>query len=661
MKARITTNWVSEHELRRQEALSQYQILDTAPEAVFDELTHLAVQICRTPIALISLVDARRQWFKARVGLTLTETPRELAFCAYTILQTEPLIVPDALNDERFATNPLVTAGPKIRFYAGIPLINEDGYALGTLCVIDYVPHQLSPHQVKALQGLALQAVSELNLRRNLSNALNQSTELKQELSEVSAVLDNTFEGIYRLDNLGRYTAVNRAYADMIGYEPEAMVGMEWQSTIHPEDRESVLAAYQRIQTHGKVEMEVRGICEDGSVLYQQLLMIPAYDQYQQPIGHYCFINDITAGKRLAMECQQVEAFLRQQTRRERLVAEIAQRIRQSLDLEEILNTAVTEVQQFIQADRVLIYRLWPDGTGSGVTEAVTAGWPAILGRTFPEEVFPQEYRQLYSQGRVRVISDVENANVSPCLVEFLQQFLVKAKLVVPIILQKQELWGLLVAHQCSEPRQWQQLEIELLSHLATQVGIAIQQAELYQQVQQLAITDSLTDLANRRRFDEFLDQIWQQMARSYECLSLILCDIDFFKNYNDAYGHLAGDLCLQKVAQAIQQSVKRSTDLVARYGGEEFGIILPNTSAEDAIQVANTIRRNIKALRISHRGSQAVQHITLSLGISSTIPMPCNSPALLIRAADEALYQAKALGRDQFIFSEPPAAEDHP
>ncbi|HEY9671149.1 MAG TPA: GAF domain-containing protein [Waterburya sp.] len=188
-------------------------------------------------------------------------------------------------------------------------------------------------------------------------------------------------------------------------------------------------------------------------------------------------------------ELKQAEESLSQLIQRERLIAGITQRIRQSLDLEEILNTTVAEVRQLLQADRVLVYRLAADGTGCAVTEAVVSGWPAVLGRTFPEEVFPQASHRLYSQGRISAVFDIEQAEVASCLVEFLQQFYVKAKLVVPI-LQGEELWGLLIAHQCSAPRQWQPFEIELLKQLAVQVAIAIQQSELYKQTQHQALRE---------------------------------------------------------------------------------------------------------------------------------------------------------------------------
>ncbi|MBD1892658.1 diguanylate cyclase [Coleofasciculus sp. FACHB-SPT9] len=186
----------------------------------------------------------------------------------------------------------------------------------------------------------------------------------------------------------------------------------------------------------------------------------------------------------------------------------------------------------------------------------------------------------------------------------------------------------------------------ELATELLTQLYTHLEAAN--QQLLRLATSDGLTGVANRHRFDSYLDSCWHQMQASNSALSLILCDVDFFKKYNDTYGHQAGDDTLRQVAGAIQQAVQRPEDLVARYGGEEFAVILPHTSLEGALQVAERIRLTVKALKIAHVCSEVSECITLSLGVATIFPSSNFLPAMLIAAADEKLYQAKQTGRDK-------------
>jgi diguanylate cyclase (GGDEF)-like protein len=194
---------------------------------------------------------------------------------------------------------------------------------------------------------------------------------------------------------------------------------------------------------------------------------------------------------------------------------------------------------------------------------------------------------------------------------------------------------------------------------LRQRVRRLLQQAQLYQQLeaanrilQRLASIDGLTQLANRRQFDAHLNQEWRRMAREQTPLSLILCDVDFFKRYNDSLGHQAGDDCLRQIATAIAASVKRPADLAARYGGEEFAIVLPNTPTTGAVEVARQIQVNTRACQLPHPNSPVSEFVTISLGIATVYPHQLSNlpPERLIVAADRALYDAKSQGRDRYV-----------
>jgi diguanylate cyclase (GGDEF)-like protein len=347
-----------------------------------------------------------------------------------------------------------------------------------------------------------------------------------------------------------------------------------------------------------------------------------------------------------------------QQAQCDRLLAQVTQRISQSLELQVVLDTAVQELRLLIQTQRVLVYRFeGADGKGQVIAESVAEGWLPLYHQTLEDRCFRVQSQVVeeYGRGRIQRTADIDTANLSACYRAMLAQIQVRANLVIPIIYGN-SLWGLLACQQCDAPRAWSDLEVETLTQLANQLAIAIQQSELYhqlqrvnQELQHLATHDKLTGLPNRRYFDDYLEQEWRRLSREQAPLALILCDIDYFKQYNDAYGHLGGDGCMVQVARAITQAIKRPADLTARYGGEEFAIILPNTDLAGAVRAGQLIQREINQARIPHCKSLIKSHITVSLGIACVQPRLAMPPCHLTNLADQALYQAKQQGRDRY------------
>ncbi len=384
---------------------------------------------------------------------------------------------------------------------------------------------------------------------------------------------------------------------------------------------------------------------------------------------------------RYAIERQRNEKAWRQRAERERLMGKMLERIRQSLDLEIILQTTVDEVRQFLQTDRVTIHRFSAEASGEIIVQSPQQQQVnnSFL-RHVQRELVTDRVGANGSKTNNYLVQSIEPLNRTQSQetqVNILDpQEQVKALLTLPIWQSRSlqqitdslsiepnhnfqqsenKLWGTLVAHNYNKSRQWQSWEIDFLKQLATQVAIAIQQSELYAQLrtvnaqlQKLAIQDSLTGVANRRHFEQTLNREWQRLTREQKPLSLVLCDVDFFKKYNDTYGHPAGDACLKEIAKVMTRTSKRPADLVARYGGEEFAIILPDTSDRGALFVADTIRQQVEKLKLPHQKSPISTYVTLSMGVATQVPSPHQNIHHLIQQADRALYQAKTQGRNQ-------------
>lgn len=376
-----------------------------------------------------------------------------------------------------------------------------------------------------------------------------------------------------------------------------------------------------------------------------------------------------------AIERQKIEFNTRQQA----LMKRMLDRIRNSINLETILKTTVKEIQQFLHTEQVLIYRcesdlqeataVISDSSNLKSDRTVIDRFICAIDVDFIDSIMDRSTAiRTMEDSSVGSLSGLESPEL-----DRLKSYLIlpiwlgepvdriHEDLSLPFIEQinssqpRKGLWGMLIAYNINKTRKWQDWELKFLQKLTTQVAIAIQQSQLCcqlqtanQKLQQLAILDGMTGIANRRYFDLVLDNEWQRLTREQKPLSLILCDVDCFKAYNDTYGHIQGDLCLQQIAQILKKSTRRPADLAARYGGEEFAVILPNTDAEGALFIAENIARKLAQKQLPHKTSSIGKYVTCSMGVSTVIPSINKSAKDIIETADRLLYRAKKLGRNQ-------------
>ncbi len=696
-------------ELERVAALYQCNILDTEPEAGFDDITQLAAYICQTPIALVSLVDKDRQWFKSRVGITETETPRKLAFCAYAILQDEIFIVPDTLKDERFANNPLVSYPPSIRFYAGVPIKTVEGYPLGTLCVIDSQPRELNQEQILALKSLSRQTKYLIETRRSLNEIsrlsiqtkakplegkflrkigfwtgiaasmvigvgiisyislsnlektntaflqqqdliervnrpLNHLRDLKvviqdylllnkqeslakyevlalqleQELQTLQQLpVKSDQDKVYKLQDVDQYRetidiltksvreglresrrvivlhqtkSIESAKKQVLDQTTQDVLDLadtqleklrdreknnltEWLQKRQIFNRNSIdislitllatlgvigllfYSVYREMMSRRQLEMNLEqerdfsvAVLDTVSALvfvldkesnivrfnrecervtgyryeevrnqsFGKIFLLPedvnsirdtfaqssnrnslnSYENYwitkdgshrliawstTALLSQDSKINYIIGTGLDVSDRKLVEEEIRLQNWRSLVFSKITLKIRQSLNINEILNTTVSEVRRFLKADRVIVYRFNGEWEGHVEVESVEPTWRTSMGSDIRDMCFRNGLWDDYRQGKKVINDDIANSDSPDCYKKLMAQFQVQANLVVPIV-ESDRLWGLLIAHQCSEPRHWRSFEVDFLSEIGNQVGIALYQATLLEQ-----------------------------------------------------------------------------------------------------------------------------------------------------------------------------------
>lgn len=615
-------------EARRLEALQRFEIVDTLPEQGYEDIALLASHICRTPIALVSLIDGERQWFKAKIGLDVSQTPRRWSFCEHAIRDPDQLmLVPDAKNDPRFCNNPLVTSSPHIRFYAGAPLVTSDGEALGTLCVIDILPRELSQSQQQALSALARQVMAQLELRLALREnehyfesfmrplmAADSQLAPKPSLGAVDAkaiyhagawqqaILDNTELTIISTDLEGVIQTCNAGALRKLGYKAEEIIGK-----------------VPSVILHDPIELENHA---------RQLSL-----ELNRPIAPD--FEALVAKARLGMADENDWTYIRKD---------------RSTFLIRLTVTALRdkagEINGFLSVGKDIIgQKIIEDALREteGRFEAFMDNGPAVafIKNEAGEFVYVNElFLRLFNKRRDEVIGR-SDADLWPPEIAGPIRRHDKTTLAGEGVFVLEEI----VPTPDGRSTFWLSYKFPLrdMSGRLMLGGIAIDitdRKEYERQLEELAITDSLTGLKNHGAFAQRLGEEFERARRYNLDLSLVMLDVDSFKKYNDSFGHLEGDGVLRRLGELLGEHA-RPSDFAARYGGEEFAIILANTAADGALVAAERLRKDVEEESFENR------KLTISVGVATLTPDIPSMNALIV-AADNALYKAKRDGRNR-------------
>ena len=593
-------------EAARLRALVEYDILDTEAEPAFDELVQLTARCLNAPIAAISLIASDRQWSKASIGLPARQLPRDIAFCNESVRTCSALVVPDTLEDVRFANNPLVVGAPGIRAYAGVPLLTPEGHALGTLCVMSMTPREFTTEHLSMLQALGHQVGAHLQLRRQSEpeRALRGEQQLNRQIVEHSPI------GICIFDRDGCCVTTNPAMARMIGATLEQIRAQNFHSIQSWKESGMYTLAKRTLESGERSRGVVRVVSTFGKRLTLAL--------------DFSILAGSRAGHLMVMAQDLTEVDLAEEARKE-----VEARLGESLNLLSSLAQRVPGM--------MFQYQRFPDGRSA--FPFASEGIEEIY------EVTPAEVRDNASLIASRIHPDDEKAVYDSICVS--EQALSPWSLEYRVVLPRQGVrWRLGDADPERLP------DGSVLWHGF--ICDITERKKNEDHANQLAYYDSLTGLPNRRLLLDRIEQSLGALRRSREIGALMYLDLDEFKRINDARGHAVGDALLKEVALRLK-NVLRNEDTVARIGGDEFVVLISDLAIEQtaaewaALLIAEKIREALDQPYIiagKSYNSSATIGITLFPRGSETVDD-------LLREADTAMYRAKEAGRNRVAFYE--------
>jgi len=623
---------ISREQLRIQK-LHSLGLLDSEPEDFFDTITRVASVILDTPISLISLVDEHRQWFKSKHGIDAAETARDISFCTHAVESDEQLIVENALNDARFAQNPLVVNTPNIRFYAGIPIRSLDGYALGTLCVIDNEPKTPTAKELAALKDLAHLATRELQFRERM---LEAKRSIQSSESKFKTLFENAAIGISMIKPNGSWLEVNEELCRIVGYSKQALSTLTFQDITFHEDLSTDLNLLDQLVA-GKLDryqLEKRYVKQSGEPVWVELTVTKQLTANGELDYFVAIVKDIQSAKEteaaLALLRKTLEEKVSQRT------AELKQAnksmlaaYQEKIASEQLLQNAELELRTILDNANDAYVCMDADGVVKAWNKQAEHifGWAdeEAIGRKLDKLIIPNELQQAHQAGMRRFALEKQSDMMGKRIeLEGMRKDGVR----IPIELQVNV------------------LEINEQILFTSFLRDITDRKQLESLLKNEARNDPLTGLPNRRKLEEILPVAVQRARANQTMLSILFVDLDGFKLINDTYGHNVGDMLLREVANRIDKSTRQS-DTVARYAGDEFIIVLEGVS-----QVADT---NRIAEKILHAISEPFHFNQITLNITVSIGIACygsesskeTQPAELIRQADKAMYTAKRNGKN--------------